>query len=139
MFADVTLVNCWVPYRSLIVLLPLSALRFTTTPGVDAICRTALGDAVLSRRFAGFVLDAFTTLDQFSDRRAVRDPELDQLTSREREVLRHIARGYTYKEIATTLEISTKSVESHVSSVLRKLQLTNRYQLSNWATERRLL
>jgi RNA polymerase sigma factor (sigma-70 family) len=67
------------------------------------------------------------------------DPELDQLTPREREVLRLIARGYSYKEIATELTISVKTVESHVSAVLRKLQLSNRYQLTNWASERRLL
>jgi DNA-binding NarL/FixJ family response regulator len=103
---------------------------------VDAIRRVAAGDAVFSPRLAGFVLDAFAAAGQ-----AVRpsfDPELDQLTAREREVLRLIARGYTYKEIASELFISVKTVESHVSSVLRKLQLSTRHQLTRWASERRL-
>lgn len=107
---------------------------------VEAIYRIASGDAVFSRRLAGFVLDAFTATDGESGTAALGvDPQLDQLTTREREVLRHIVRGYAYKEIANQLEISIKTVESHVSAVLRKLQLSNRHQLSNWATERRLL
>jgi DNA-binding NarL/FixJ family response regulator len=107
---------------------------------VEAIIRTAGGDAVFSRRLAGFVLDAFSQ-EGDSSGAAPRplDPELDQLTPREIEVLRLIARGYSYKEIAARLEISIKTVESHVSAVLRKLQLSNRHQLTNWATERRLL
>ncbi|MGH9018298.1 MAG: response regulator [Acidimicrobiales bacterium] len=105
-----------------------------------AIIRVADGDAVFSPRLAGFVLDAFA-----SDPAAVGgapmtfDPELDQLTPREREVLRLIARGYAYKEVATELAISIKTVESHVSAVLRKLQLSSRHQLTRWASERRLL
>ncbi|HEX4530594.1 MAG TPA: response regulator transcription factor, partial [Acidimicrobiia bacterium] len=99
---------------------------------VDAIRRVAADDAVFSPRLAGFVLDAFShvPLDAV-------DPELDQLTAREREVLRLIARGYAYKEIARQLSISVRTVESHVSSVLRKLQLSNRHELTRWATERR--
>jgi len=105
-----------------------------------AITRVADGDAVFSPRLAGFVLDAFAT-DPEVGRGATPtfDPELDQLTPREREVLRLIARGYTYKEVARELSISTKTVESHVSAVLRKLQLSNRHQLTRWASERRLL
>ena len=106
---------------------------------VDAIRRVADGDAVFSPMLAGFVLDAFSTLPgaEAAERPSF-DPELDQLTSREREVLRLIARGYTYKEIARELFISVKTVEHHVSSVLRKLQLSTRHQLTRWATERRL-
>jgi DNA-binding NarL/FixJ family response regulator len=106
---------------------------------VDAVRRVAAGDAVFSPRLAGFVLDAFATLAPAggTDRISF-DPELDQLTPREREVLRLIARGYTYKEIARELFISVKTVESHVSSVLRKLQLSTRHQLTRWAAERRL-
>jgi DNA-binding NarL/FixJ family response regulator len=100
----------------------------------NAIGRVADGDAVFSPRLAGFVLDAFSA----TDAPAV-DPELDQLTQREREVLRLIARGYAYKEIAKELFISVKTVESHVSSVLRKLQLSNRHELSRWANARRLV
>ena len=92
------------------------------------------GDAVFSPRLAGFVLDAFAGTTPPSI-----DPELDQLTPREREVLRFIARGYAYKEIARELHISVKTVETHVSAVLRKLQLSNRYELSRWATDRRLV
>lgn len=107
---------------------------------IEAIKRTSAGDAVFSRRLAGFVLDAFTTgSEQISSTPIMLDPELDQLTPREIEVLRLIARGYSYKEIASNLDISIKTVESHVSAVLRKLQLSNRHQLTNWATERRLL
>jgi DNA-binding NarL/FixJ family response regulator len=105
-----------------------------------AIVRVADGDAVFSPRLAGFVLDAFAA-DPASAPEAtvIFDPELDQLTGREREVLRLIARGYAYKEVATELSISVKTVESHVSAVLRKLQLSSRHQLTRWATERRLL
>ncbi|GAB2915331.1 response regulator [Nonomuraea fastidiosa] len=100
----------------------------------DAIKRVAEGDAVFSPRLAGFVLDAFASSEAPSI-----DPELDSLTQREREVLRLIARGYAYKEIAKELFISVKTVETHVSSVLRKLQLSNRHELSRWATARRLV
>jgi DNA-binding NarL/FixJ family response regulator len=101
----------------------------------DAVRRVREGDAVFSPRLAGFVLDAFA-----GDLPAEQvDPELDQLTAREREVLRYIARGYMYKEIALRLNISVKTVEAHVSSVLRKLQLSNRHELSRWAVTRRLV
>jgi DNA-binding NarL/FixJ family response regulator len=102
---------------------------------VAAIGRIRDGDAVFSPRLAGFVLDAF----QGEIPEAEIDPELDQLTMREREVLRLIARGYLYKEIALRLDISPKTVEAHVSAVLRKLQLSNRHELSRWAVERRLV
>ena len=106
---------------------------------VDAIRRISAGDAVFSPMLAGFVLDAFSTLPATaSEAPPSFDPELDQLTAREREVLRLIARGYTYKEIARELYISVKTVEHHVSSVLHKLQLSSRHQLTRWATERRL-
>ena len=105
---------------------------------VDAIRRVAAGDAVFSPRLAGFVLDAFASVAPDQPVRPAFDPELDQLTPRERDVLRLIARGYTYKEIARELFISAKTVESHVSSVLRKLQLSTRHQLTRWAAERRL-
>jgi DNA-binding NarL/FixJ family response regulator len=104
----------------------------------DAIYRIAAGDVVFSPRLAGFVLDAFAGTDQATPLMELVDVELDQLTPRERQTLRLIARGYTYKDIATELSISSKTVESHVSSVLRKLQLSNRHQLSNWASERNL-
>jgi DNA-binding NarL/FixJ family response regulator len=100
-----------------------------------AIGRIRDGDAVFSPRLAGFVLDAFK--GEIPEAEA--DPELDQLTLREREVLRLIARGYLYKEIALRLDISPKTVEAHVSAVLRKLQLSNRHELSRWAAERRLI
>ena len=100
----------------------------------DAIRRVHGGDAVFSPRLAGFVLDAFAGQVPPSI-----DPELDQLTAREREVLRFLARGYAYKEIARELHISAKTVETHVSAVLRKLQLTNRYELSRWASDRRIV
>ena len=100
----------------------------------DAIRRVREGDAVFSPRLAGFVLDAFAGALPPDV-----DPELDQLTAREREVLRHIARGYLYKEIAARLGISVKTVEAHVSAVLRKLQLSSRHELSRWAVERRLV
>jgi DNA-binding NarL/FixJ family response regulator len=102
---------------------------------IDAIRRVAEGDAVFSPRLAGFVLDAFSgTIDM-----ATIDEDLDRLSQREREVLRLIARGYAYKEVAKELFISIKTVETHVSSVLRKLQLSNRHQLTRWATDRRLV
>ncbi|GAA0613963.1 response regulator transcription factor [Sporichthya brevicatena] len=104
----------------------------------EAIRRVAAGDAVFSPRLAGFVLDAFAGPGAPGPAPAV-DPELDLLTSREREVLRLIARGYTYREIAKDLFISDRTVESHVSAVLRKLQLSNRHELSRWATDRRLI
>ena len=105
---------------------------------VAAVRRVAAGDTVFSPLLAGFVLDAFASLPPDGTGQRSLDPELDQLTPREREVLRLIARGYTYKEIARELYISIKTVESHVSSVLRKLQLSTRHQLTRWATERRL-
>ena len=101
----------------------------------DAVRRIADGDAVFSPRLAGFVLDAFAS----GSTPVEVDPELEQLTAREREVLRHIARGYLYKEIAARLGISTKTVEAHVSAVLRKLQLSTRHELSRWAVQRRLV
>jgi DNA-binding NarL/FixJ family response regulator len=102
---------------------------------VDAIRRVAEGDAVFSPRLAGFVLDAFSgAIDVASI-----DEDLDRLSQREREVLRLIARGYAYKEVAKELFISIKTVETHVSSVLRKLQLSNRHQLTRWATDRKLV
>jgi DNA-binding NarL/FixJ family response regulator len=101
----------------------------------EAIGRVRDGDAVFSPRLAGFVLDAF----HGEIPAAEIDPELDQLTRREREVLRLIARGYLYKEIALRLDISPKTVEAHVSAVLRKLQLSSRHELSRWAVERRLV
>jgi DNA-binding NarL/FixJ family response regulator len=102
----------------------------------DAIVRVAGGDAVFSPRLAGFVLDAFSDKPSAA---SVSDPELDLLSPREREVLRLLARGYTYKEIAAELFISVKTVETHASSVLRKTQMSNRHALSRWATERRLV
>ena len=102
---------------------------------IDAIRRIAEGDAVFSPRLAGFVLDAFSgAIDLASV-----DEDLDRLSAREREVMRLIARGYAYKEVAKELFISIKTVETHVSSVLRKLQLSNRHQLTRWATDRRLV
>jgi DNA-binding NarL/FixJ family response regulator len=100
-----------------------------------AIVRVRDGDAVFSPRLAGFVLDAFAGDAPPS----VTDPEMDQLTTREREVMRLIARGYTYKEIARRLSLSIKTVETHVSAVLRKLQLSSRHELTRWATDRRLI
>lgn len=105
----------------------------------EAVRRVAGGDAVFSPRLAGFVLDAFAGDLADGAPSAAADRELDQLTPREREVLRHIARGYMYKEIALRLGISTKTVEAHVSAVLRKLQLSSRHELSRWAVQRRLV
>ena len=100
----------------------------------SAVTRVADGDAVFSPRLAGFVLDAFREGDRVGD-----DAELNELTPREREVLQLIARGYRYKEIAARLHLSVKTVEAHVSSVLRKLQLSSRHELTRWAAERRLI
>ena len=100
-----------------------------------AIVRVRDGDAVFSPRLAGFVLDAFSG----DPPPTVADPQLDQLSPREREVMRLIARGYTYKEIARQLSLSVKTVETHVSAVLRKLQLSSRHELTRWATERRIV
>jgi DNA-binding NarL/FixJ family response regulator len=99
-----------------------------------AIERVRGGDAVFSPRLAGFVLDAFAANAPVN-----LDPELDQLTPREQQVMRFIARGYTYKEVATELTISIKTVETHVSAVLRKLQLSNRHELARWANDRRIV
>ncbi|HEV2779147.1 MAG TPA: response regulator transcription factor [Actinophytocola sp.] len=101
-----------------------------------AVVRVSDGDAVFSPRLAGFVLDAFADRPGAAP---ISDPELDLLTPRERDVLRLLARGYAYKEIASELFISVKTVETHVSSVLRKTQLSNRYELSRWASDRRLV
>ncbi len=100
----------------------------------DAIRRVHSGDAVFSPRLAGFVLDAFAGAIPSEE-----DPELDQLTSREKDVLRLIARGFAYKQVARKLDISIKTVETHVSSVLRKLQLSSRHELARWATKRRIV
>ena len=100
---------------------------------IDAVRRVAEGDAVFSPKLAGFVLDAFS-----SAATAV-DPALDQLPAREQEVMRLLARGYAYKEIARELSISVKTVESHASAVLRKLQLSSRHELTRWANERRII
>lgn len=104
---------------------------------VAAITRVQQGDAVFSPRLAGFVLDAFS--GDIPPGVGSDDPELDQLTTREKEVLRHIARGFTYRETASRLHISIKTVETHVSAVLRKLQLSNRHELTAWAAGRDLL
>ncbi len=100
----------------------------------DAIRRIDSGDAVFSPRLAGFVLDAFAGAMPSEE-----DPELDQLTAREKDVLRLIARGFAYKQVARKLNISIKTVETHVSSVLRKLQLSNRHELARWASKRRIV
>jgi RNA polymerase sigma factor (sigma-70 family) len=102
---------------------------------LDAVRRVAEGDVVFSPRLAGFVLDAFAGSIEV----AQIDEDLDRLTEREREVMRLIARGYAYKEVASELFISVKTVETHVSSVLRKLQLSSRHELTRWASDRRLL
>ncbi|WP_030485155.1 response regulator [Nocardioides aequoreus] len=102
---------------------------------VDAIERVASGDAVFSPRLAGFVLDAFAGTVEV----AAVDEDLDRLTEREREVMRLIARGYSYREVGSELFISVKTVETHMGSVLRKLQLSSRHELTRWASDRRLL
>ncbi len=102
---------------------------------LEGMARVAGGDAVFSPRLAGFVLDAFSGAVDISSI----DEELDKLSAREREVLKLIARGYSYREVAKELFISIKTVETHVSSVLRKLQLSNRHQLTKWATDRHLV
>ncbi len=106
------------------------------SPGdlLEAIKRVASGDAAFSPRLAGFVLDAFGTREV-----AAHEDELDLLSAREQEVMRLIARGYTYKEVAAELFISVKTVETHVSAVLRKLQLSNRNELTRWAAQRHLI
>jgi DNA-binding NarL/FixJ family response regulator len=101
---------------------------------VDAVIRVAEGDAVFSPRLAGFVIDAFSAAIPEPV-----DPELDQLTPREQEVMRLLARGYAYKEIARRLTISIKTVETHSSNVLRKLQLSSRHELTSWAARRRIV
>lgn len=100
----------------------------------EAIRRVVDGDAVFSPKLAGFVLDAFSAMDVKD-----LDPDLDKLTKREREVLQHIARGYTYREVGEQLFISAKTVENHMSAVLRKLQLSNRRELTRWAQDRDLI
>jgi DNA-binding NarL/FixJ family response regulator len=100
----------------------------------QAVRRVDAGDAVFSPRLAGFVLDAFAGVMPNDE-----DPELDQLTTREKDVLRLIARGFAYKQVARKLNISIKTVETHVSSVLRKLQLSNRHELARWASKRRIV
>jgi DNA-binding NarL/FixJ family response regulator len=100
----------------------------------EAIRRVVDGDAVFSPKLAGFVLDAFASMEVKD-----LDPDLDKLTKREREVLQHIARGYTYREVGEQLFISTKTVENHMSAVLRKLQLSNRRELTRWAQDRDLI
>ncbi len=106
---------------------------------VSAIHRVADGDAVFSPLLAGFVLDAYSGSPAAAEPAARIDPELDSLTPREQEVLLAIARGYTYKEIAARLHLSIKTIETHVSNVLRKLQLTNRNELTRWAVQRRMI
>lgn len=108
---------------------------------VAAITQVAQGNAVFSPRLAGFVLDAFTGPESppAADTPPPTDPELDRLTAREREVMQHLARGYAYKEIAAELVISVRTVESHASAVLRKLQLSSRHELAHWANRNRLL
>jgi DNA-binding NarL/FixJ family response regulator len=108
----------------------------TASDLVGAVRRVADGDAVFSPKLAGFVLDAFGT---GAADVAVADDELDRLTAREQEVMRLIARGYTYREVASELFISIKTVETHVSAVLRKLQLASRAELARWASQRRLV
>ena len=108
----------------------------SATDLAQAVRRVAAGDAAFSPRLAGFVLDAFGA---GAGEVAVADSELDRLSAREREVMRLIARGYTYRECAGELFISVKTVESHVSAVLRKLQLSNRNELTRWAAARRLV
>ncbi|WP_370324800.1 LuxR C-terminal-related transcriptional regulator [Euzebya sp.] len=106
---------------------------------VEGIARVHGGDAVFSPRLAGFVLDAFSGSPPPTPEGQPDESDLDVLTPREREVLRYIARGYAYKQVASRLHISIKTVESHVSAVLRKLQLSSRYELTRWATDRKLV
>ena len=109
---------------------------------LDAVCRVADGDVVFSPRLAGFVLDAFSATGPAApppDEEDPADPGLDLLSAREREVMQLLARGYTYREIGNRLFISVKTVESHASNVLRKLQLSNRNELTRWAATNRLL
>ncbi len=101
----------------------------------DAVVRVAGGDAVFSPRLAGFVLDAFAGSVEIAEV----DEELDRLSPRERDVMRLIARGYTYREAASELFLSVKTIETHVSNVLRKLQLSNRNELARWASDRRIV
>jgi DNA-binding NarL/FixJ family response regulator len=110
--------------------------NITATELSGAVVQIAEGDAVFSPRLAGFVLDAFGTA---AGEVSVADDELDRLSRREQEVMRLIARGYSYREVASELFISIKTVETHVSAVLRKLQLSNRYELTRWAVQRRIL
>lgn len=112
----------------------------TGTDLATAVCRVADGDAVFSPRLAGFVLDAFAAgaTDTSADPAEGEPDDLDRLTPREREVMRYIARGYTYRETAAELFLSVKTIETHVSAVLRKLQLSNRRELERWASARRL-
>jgi DNA-binding NarL/FixJ family response regulator len=106
---------------------------------LDAVHRVADGDVVFSPRLAGFVLDAFAATGPAPAAPAESDPGLDLLSEREREVMQLLARGYTYREIGSRLFISVKTVESHASNVLRKLQLSNRNELTRWAATNRLL
>lgn len=104
---------------------------------IDAVNKVAAGDAVFSPKLAGFVLDTFTKpAPPAADNE---DDEINRLSPREHEVMQHLARGYAYKEIAAELHISVRTVESHASAVLRKLQLTNRHELTHWAATRRLV
>jgi len=112
--------------------------RISTDELADAITRLADGDAVFSPRLAGFVLDAFSADAPPVDAPPL-DPDIDVLTAREQEVMRYLARGYAYKEIARRLSISVKTVETHASAVLRKLQLSSRNELARWAYDRRLV
>ena len=105
---------------------------------IDAVWRVRAGDAVFSSRLPGSALEAFANGSSVASPHSSGDPELDQLTTRERQVQRLIARGYAYKSVARELNIAPKTVESHVSSALRKLQLSIRYEFSHWASERRL-
>ena len=115
--------------------------RIDGTELVAAIEQVAAGNAVFSPRLAGFVLDAFTGAQRpaESEAPAPTDPGLDRLTAREREVMQHLARGYAYKEIAEELVISVRTVESHASAVLRKLQLSSRHELAHWANRNRVV
>jgi DNA-binding NarL/FixJ family response regulator len=138
---DVVLLDVHMPDEDVIAVIRGGARGYVTKTIsgrelADAVRRVHGGDPVFSPRLAGFVLDAFA---QRPGEAPVSDPEVDLLTPRERDVLRLLARGYAYKEIASELFISIKTVETHVSSVLRKTQLSNRYELSRWASDRRLV